>query len=34
MQNINLEDYKGVLDFSTPFTAVESLQTIRLQNKQ
>ena len=29
-----IEDYKGVLDFSTPFTAVESLQTIRLQNKQ
>lgn len=28
-----IEDYKGVLDFSTPFTAVESLQTIRLESK-
>lgn len=34
MEGEKIEDYKGVLDFSTPFTAVESLQTIRLQNKQ
>ena len=34
MEGEKIEDYKGVLDFSTPFTAVESLQTIRLQIKQ
>jgi len=34
MEGEKIEDYKGVLDFSTHFTAVESLQTIRLQNKQ
>lgn len=34
MEGEKIEDYKGMLDFSTPLTAVESLQTIRLQNKQ
>ncbi|WP_394265893.1 GerMN domain-containing protein [Anaerotignum sp.] len=34
MEGEKIEDYKGVLDFSTPFTAVESLQTIRLQNQK